>query len=65
MAVAVHLAARLAGAAHGGQILMSAQTAGLLRHLVPASSLDDLGAFVLRGFEEAEHIFQLAHPDLP
>ncbi len=64
IAVAVHLAARLAGAGHGGQILMSSQTA-LLRPLLRASSLVDRGAFLLRGFEEAEHIFQLVHPDLP
>ncbi len=64
-AVAVHLAARLAAAGHGGQILMSAQTAALLRHLLPAPSLVHRGLFLLPGFDEAEPIFQLAHPDLP
>ena len=64
-AVAVHLAARLAAAGHGGQILMSAQTAALLRHLLPASSLVNRGVFWLPGFDEAEQIFQLVDPDLP
>ena len=64
-AVAVHLAARLAAAGHGGQILMSSQTVGLLGHLLPASSLVNRGAFLLSGFDEAEQIFQLADPDLP
>ena len=64
-AVAVHLAARLAAAGHGGQILMSAQTADLLRRLLPATALVNRGAFVLPGFDEAEPIFQLVHPDLP
>jgi predicted ATPase/DNA-binding SARP family transcriptional activator len=64
-AVAVHLAARLAAAGHGGQILMSAQTADLLRHLLPMSSLVHRGLFLLPGFDEAEPIFQLVHHDLP
>ena len=64
-AVAVHLAARLAAAGHGGQILMSSQTAALLGHLLPASSLVNRGAFLLPGFDEAGQIFQLVDPDLP
>jgi predicted ATPase/DNA-binding SARP family transcriptional activator len=64
-AVAVHLAARLAAAGHGGQILLSSQTAALLRHVLPASSVVHQGAFLLPGFDEAEPIFQLVHPDLP
>jgi predicted ATPase/DNA-binding SARP family transcriptional activator len=64
-AVAVHLAARLAAAGHGGQILMSSQTADLLRHLLPASTLVPQGAFLLPGFDEAVRVFQLVHPDLP
>ena len=64
-AVAVHLAARLAATGHGGQILMSSQTADLLRHRLPASSVVHRGLFLLPGFDEAEPIFQLVHPDLP
>ena len=63
--MAVHLAARLAAAGHGGQILMSDQTADLLGPLLPATSLANRGLFWLPGFDEAEPIFQLVHPDLP
>ncbi len=65
-AVAVHEAARLCAAAHGGQVLMSADTARLVRHFLPAEAgLVDRGTFMLKGFDEPERIHQLTHPDLP
>ena len=65
VAVAVHQAARICAAAHGGQVLLSADTARLVRHVLPLdASLIDRGPFMLSGFDEPERIYQLAHPDL-
>jgi predicted ATPase/class 3 adenylate cyclase len=62
---AVNRAARLMSVAHGGQVLLSAVTAGLVADLLPeGASLRDLGEHRLRGLERPEHIFQLLHPDL-
>jgi predicted ATPase/DNA-binding SARP family transcriptional activator/class 3 adenylate cyclase len=64
-AVAVHQAARICAAAHGGQVLMSADTARMVRHfLPPEAALVDRGAFMLHGFDEPERIHQLTHPAL-
>jgi predicted ATPase/DNA-binding SARP family transcriptional activator len=64
-AVAVHQAARISAAAHGGQVLMSADTARMVRHfLPPEAALVDRGAFMLNGFDEPERIYQLTHPTL-
>jgi predicted ATPase len=64
-AVAVHQAARICAAAHGGQVLMSADTARMVRHfLPPEAGLVDRGAFMLNGFDEPERIYQLTHPAL-
>ena len=64
-AVAVHQAARICAAAHGGQTLLSADTARVARHFLPAaSSLVDRGLFLLRGFDEPQRIYQLIHPGL-
>ncbi|HYN94866.1 MAG TPA: adenylate/guanylate cyclase domain-containing protein, partial [Pilimelia sp.] len=59
----VHRAARIAAAAHGGQVLCSAATA---RHadLPPQASLADLGLHRLRGFDGTERLFQLVAPGL-
>jgi predicted ATPase/class 3 adenylate cyclase len=55
----VHHAARVAGAAHGGQILVSAATAALLGESLPAgASLRDLGVYQLKDFGRSERIFQ-------
>jgi predicted ATPase/class 3 adenylate cyclase/DNA-binding XRE family transcriptional regulator len=62
----VHRAARIAAAGHGGQILVSAATAELVRHDVPHDAgLRDLGAHHLKDLQQAEHIYQLVLPDLP
>ncbi|MCI4062891.1 adenylate/guanylate cyclase domain-containing protein [Micromonospora sp. R77] len=60
----VHRAARVAAAAHGGQVLCSGTTA---RHAVPlpaGASLVDLGLHRLRGFDDRERLFQLVAPGL-
>ena len=54
----VHRAARVASAAHGGQVLCSAATARLATDLGDASLLD-LGLYQLRGFDGRERLFQL------
>ncbi|MFN2489641.1 MAG: adenylate/guanylate cyclase domain-containing protein [Actinomycetota bacterium] len=56
----VHRAARIASAAHGGQILLSSATAGLVE-LSPTSKLtmQDLGRFRLKDLERPEHLHQL------
>jgi predicted ATPase/class 3 adenylate cyclase len=58
--------ARLMAAAHGGQILLSATTAALVRDtLLAGIELRDLGEHRLRDLIEPERIFQLTAPDLP
>ena len=62
----VHRAARIASAAHGGQIVLSATTAALLRDSLPASiSLRDLGLHRLKDLGRPEQIFQLEADGLP
>jgi predicted ATPase/class 3 adenylate cyclase len=56
----VHRAARIADAAHGGQVLVSDATRGLVEHTLPAgASLRDLGEHRLRGLEDPERLHQL------
>jgi predicted ATPase/class 3 adenylate cyclase len=56
----VHRAARIADAAHGGQVLVSETTHGLARRALPAgASLRALGAHRLRGIAEPERLHQL------
>ena len=62
----VHRAARVAAVAHGGQILVSAATAALLRDSLPAgASLRDLGLHRLKDLGRPEQIFQLEADGLP
>ena len=61
----VHQAARVAPAAHGGQILVSGAVAGMFAGALPDQvGLLDLGPFHLRDFDETQHLFQVLHPDL-
>jgi predicted ATPase/class 3 adenylate cyclase len=60
----VHRAARVAAAAHGGQILCSGSTARLASDLPSGTALLDLGLFQLRGFDGRERLFQLLAADL-
>jgi predicted ATPase/class 3 adenylate cyclase len=62
---AVNLAARIMGAAHGGQVLVSQSAADLLADRLPAgASLRDLGSIRLRGLATPAHVFQAVHPDM-
>jgi predicted ATPase/class 3 adenylate cyclase len=58
--------ARLRSLAHGGQVLISASTAGLLSDGLDRDiSLRDLGVHRLRDLTGPERIYQLVHPELP
>lgn len=63
--IEVHRAARIAAAAHGGQVLCSAATT---EQATPPPDeqvwLRDLGLFRLRGFDGRERLFQLVAPGL-
>jgi predicted ATPase/class 3 adenylate cyclase len=62
----VHRAARIAGAAHGGQVVLSQATAGLVDGCLPdATALRDLGSHRLKDIAAPEHLFQLAIDGLP
>jgi predicted ATPase/class 3 adenylate cyclase len=56
----VHQAARVAGAAHGGQVVISNTTRGLVEgNLKPGLRLRDLGAHRLKDLAQPEHLHQL------
>ena len=57
VAFAVHQAARVVAAAHGGQVLVSSATRALLPDDVPLTAL---GRFRLRDFDEPEALYELA-----
>jgi class 3 adenylate cyclase len=62
----VHKAARIASAAHGGQILLSRATRELVADdLPPRVRIVDLGEQQLKDFDRPEQIFQLVAPRLP
>jgi predicted ATPase len=62
----VHRAARIASAAHGGQVLVSGATHGLVAGALPAgTSLRRLGEYKLRDLSHAEQLFQLVIDGLP
>jgi predicted ATPase/class 3 adenylate cyclase len=61
----VHRAARIAAAAHGGQVVMSEATARLVTgHLPPRARLRDLGHHQLKDIPQPERLFQLSLTDL-
>jgi class 3 adenylate cyclase len=63
--LAVHAAARIGFAAHGGQIVLSAAVrAALTKPLPDGISLSDLGAWRFRGLPEPMTLFQVQAPDL-
>jgi predicted ATPase/class 3 adenylate cyclase/Tfp pilus assembly protein PilF len=58
-------AARIMSAAHGGQILLSAESGALcLQQLPPEASLKDLGEHRLKGMTTLEHLYQACAPGL-
>src|SRR5919204_1873526 len=64
--VGVHRAARICSVGHGGQVLLSRSTAGLIDDEdLPQIALRDLGAHRLKGLDRPERIFQLLVDDLP
>ena len=63
---ALNRAARIMAVGHGGQILLSAVTAELVRENMPVEiSLIDLGEHRLRDLIRPEHVYQLQALDLP
>jgi predicted ATPase/class 3 adenylate cyclase len=64
--LAVHQAARISAAAHGGQVLTSKAMQTQAEQRVPLEvSLESIGRFRLKDFPEPQDLFQLHHPDLP
>jgi predicted ATPase/class 3 adenylate cyclase len=62
----VHRAARIAGAGHGGQVVLSDATRGLTEQALPKGvRLRDLGPHRLKDLAQAEHLFELAIEGLP
>ncbi|HVL65185.1 MAG TPA: AAA family ATPase [Actinomycetota bacterium] len=62
----VHRAARIAGSAHGGQVVLSDATRILTKDALPEGvTFVDLGAHRLKDIERPEHLFQLAIEGLP
>jgi predicted ATPase/class 3 adenylate cyclase len=56
----VHRAARIAAAGHGGQVLVSAATRGLVAQALPEGvALRDLGRHRLRDLARPEHLYDL------
>ncbi len=64
--VDVHRAARIAAAAHGGQVIVSAALRGLVEDVLPAGvRLRELGTFKLKDLGRPETISQLDVDGLP
>jgi predicted ATPase/class 3 adenylate cyclase len=62
----VHRAARIASAAHGGQVVLSSSTTALVEDaLPPKTALRDLGAHHLKDLPRTEHLHQLTIEGLP
>jgi class 3 adenylate cyclase len=63
--LAVHIAARICSAGHGGQILLSSDTVREVEGSAPRNvSFRSLGAHRLQGLPEPQPLFQLEAPDL-
>jgi len=61
----VNRAARVMGAAHGGQILLSASVVAQVEDRLPNQvTLIDLGEVRLRDLSSPEHVYQVAHTQL-
>jgi WD40 repeat protein/class 3 adenylate cyclase len=61
----VHRGARIAAAAHGGQVLVSQRTCELVTDEGTGPTLRDLGAHRLKDLPEPERLFQLVVDGLP
>jgi predicted ATPase/class 3 adenylate cyclase len=63
--IAVSRAARIMGAAHGGQIIVSQEVVDRVSNRIPKMlSFRDLGAVRLRDLARVEHVYQMLHPQL-
>ena len=66
VALAVHQAARVGDAGHGGQVVVSEAARALAGEQLPeGASLSLLGSYRLKDFPEPQPLYQLGHPDLP
>jgi class 3 adenylate cyclase len=66
MGLAVHTAARICFASHGGQILLSRAAREAVERSRPAGvRFIELGRYQLRGLPEPEALFQVEAADLP
>ena len=64
--VGVHRAARICAAGHGGQVLLSNATAGIVEDLgLDGVTLQDLGEHRLKDIERTQRLFQLIVDGLP
>jgi predicted ATPase/class 3 adenylate cyclase/tetratricopeptide (TPR) repeat protein len=63
--LAIHQAARIAAAANGGQVLLSAATAAQAGAPEGASSFRPVGAFRLKDFDESVALVELVRPGAP
>lgn len=64
--LAVHQAARVSSAAHGGQVLVSQTTRDLVASSIPeGASLVDLGEHRLKDLAQPVRLYNLAHVGLP
>jgi predicted ATPase/class 3 adenylate cyclase len=62
----VHRTARIAAAAHGGQVVIADATRGLVAHVLPNGvATRDLGEHRLKDLPQPEHLFQLSIDGLP
>jgi class 3 adenylate cyclase len=62
----IHLAARIAAAAHGGQVLVSEFTRPLVEHALPDGvSLRDLGRHRLKDIDQPIHLWDVVIAGLP
>jgi hypothetical protein len=62
---AVHVASRICGAAHGGQVLISNTTHDLVEDHLPArTGLRDLGEYLLKDIDRPARLFQLVMEEL-
>ena len=64
VAYPVHQAARIGSVGHGGQVIVSPETAGLASELGDVQ-LHDLGPFRVRDFDQPIHLFQAERSDAP
>lgn len=60
----VNRTARILSAGWGGQILISAQALKSV-DMLPETTLEDLGAHMLKDLEQPQHLYAVHHPTLP